>query len=125
MQSGTPQQIAAKGVRAITDGKLIFAQWPLTNGMWGSVCVNCSVVDPVGNFVTQTHGRGMAMNFRTASDITDDLVQNHGWFKVAAAQLPAYITGAIRMTLAVATGGTTEIMTIPFVPEMLEEGPQT
>ena len=103
----------APSTHLITDGKLVFALWPV-DGMWGGVCINCSVRDPLGQWRYLTGGRGMAMTYRTASDIVRYLVEEHGWqtlpagalakgevFAAYAAQVGVTLTGFLVLPIGV------------------------
>jgi hypothetical protein len=118
VQSGDPL------VHALSDGRLVFAQWPLTNGLWGSVCLNCAVRDPLGNFIFKAGGRGMAMNYTTASETTQYLKEN-GWYEIPRLSMPAIITGLVHAYASIATAGAIDFMTIPFIPAQVLQGPQT
>lgn len=111
-------------VHALSDGRLVFAQWPLSNGLWGSVCINCAIKDPLGNFIAQAGGRGMAMNYTTASQTAQYLKEN-GWYEIPRLSLPAIITGCLHAYASIATAGAIDFMTIPFIPAQVLEGPQT
>lgn len=76
----------ASGTHVITDGKLIFALWHV-DGLWAGACVNCGVSDPIKQFNQLTDGKGMVMNYRTASQIVDYLTKEHGWKSVPASAL--------------------------------------
>jgi hypothetical protein len=76
----------APNTHMITDGKLVFALWPV-DSMWGGVCINCSVRDPLGQWRYLTGGRGMAMTYKTASEIVHYLVEEHGWQTLPAGAL--------------------------------------
>ena len=73
----------APNTHIITDGKLIFALWP-QGKLWGGACINCGAKDPMGLFRWVTGGRGMAMTCKTASDMVNFLVNEHGWTTLPA-----------------------------------------
>ena len=87
----------APSTHLITDGKLVFALWPV-DGLWGGACINCSVGDPLGQWRYLTGGRGMAMTYRTAGEMVRYLVEEHGWQSLPAGALArgevfaAYVT---------------------------------
>ena len=102
----------------ITDGKLVFALWP-QGEIWGGACLNCAVKDPMGQFRYLTGGRGMAMSWRTASDLVRELVESYGWKALPLAQ-GSTMTGWVQMSTAL-----TGFLVMPIVPgsipaEMLE-----
>lgn len=87
-------QIGLKSVMAgapsthiITDGRLIFALWPVDQ-YWGGACINCGIGDPMGQFRYLTAGgRGSVMTPAGASSIVNDLVKNYGWQTISAKTL--------------------------------------
>lgn len=91
-------QLALSGsphTHLLTDGKLIFALWPQSGG-FGAACLNCSVPDPVGQFRYLTGGKGMYMNWKTAEDLVNWLISEHGWTTIpsaVAAQSQAILSG--------------------------------
>lgn len=73
----------APSTHLITDGKLVFALWPV-DGLWGGACINCGVSDPLGQFRFLTGGRGMVMTYRTAGEVVRYLIEEHGWQSLPA-----------------------------------------
>lgn len=76
----------ASSTYIITDGRLVFALWPL-DSFWGGACINCSVGDPIGQFNYLSGGRGFAMTAKGANEIVTFLTQEHGWKALPAATL--------------------------------------
>lgn len=73
----------APSTHVITDGRLVFALWPV-DGLWGGACINCGAKDPLGQWRYLTGGRGMAMTYKTASEMVRYLVEEHGWESLPA-----------------------------------------
>ena len=105
----------AANTHLISDGKLIFALWP-QGEIWGGACINCAVKDPIGQFQYLTGGRGMAMSWKTASELTRDLIENHGWRAMPLANGPMMANWA-QMGTAL-----TGFLVVPFVPGSIPAG---
>lgn len=104
----------APSTHILSNGKLIFALWPV-DGLWGGVCLNCSVSDPLGQWRFLTGGRGMAMTSQGASNLANHLM-NNGWKSIPvgavtqgevlisyAAQIGVTLTGFLVLPLGVIT----------------------
>jgi hypothetical protein len=76
----------APNTHILTDGKLVFALWPL-DGYWAGACINCGVKDPMGHFRYLTGGRGMVFTWRGMSEMVRYLVDEHGWTSMPASTL--------------------------------------
>lgn len=104
----------APSTHLLSNGKLIFALWPI-DGLWGGVCLNCSVSDPIGQWRFLTGGKGMAMTPQGTSNLVDHLL-NNGWKSIPAgaitqgevlvsyaAQIGVTLTGFLVLPLGVIT----------------------
>lgn len=101
-QIGLEKAIAgAPNTHLLSNGKLVFALWPV-DGLWGGVCLNCSVSDPLGQWRYLTGGKGMAMTAQGASNLANHLM-NNGW-----KALPAGVVtqGEVLMSYAAQIGVT-------------------
>ena len=107
----------APNTHILSNGKLIFALWPV-DGLWGGVCLNCSVSDPLGQWRFLTGGRGMAMTSQGASNLANHLI-NNGWKALPAG---AVTHGEVLLSYATQIGVTLtgflvlpmEVITEPF-----------
>jgi len=97
----------------LTDGKLVFALWPQTGG-WGAACINCTVHDPIGQFRYLTGGKGMWMTWKTAEDLVNWLIKEHGWTAIPASV--AAQSQSILSSMAGSITGFLFVLPVPAIP---------